>query len=726
MQAMAYPAVKDLVFVGGGHAHALVLRAFAMAPLPGVRLTVINPGPAAPYTGMLPGLIAGHYRRDEIMIDLLRLARQSGARAILDRATGIDRDRRLVHLADRPPIAYDLLSLDVGIASDLPDIPGYSDHAVAAKPLGRYAEAWEAFVTRALPAPRLTIIGGGVAGMELALASHHRLAGLGRSPTITVIERSAAVLPNIGRGARDSLLAHAARAGIRLITGAEVAEIAAQSVRLTTGEVLASDFTLSVAGTRPQGWLADTGLALSQGFVTVGPTLQSSDPLIFAAGDCAYLSHAPRPKAGVFAVREAPILHHNLRAALTGGAMKPYHPQRDYLKLVSTGGRGAVADKFGLRFGGAWLWRIKDRIDRNFMAMLTEGAAMAQPLPPTPRVEGLMEAMGPKPLCGGCGAKLGAAGLASALATLPAPTRPDVLSGRGDDAAILKAATGVQVITTDHLRASTDDPRLMARIAANHALGDIFAMGAKPQAALAQVILPRLSEPLGARTLAEIMEEAAKVFAQAGADVVGGHSSTGAELTIGFTVTGLADRPITKAGAQPGDVLILTKALGSGTIMAAEMALTRLPGVILGEAVATCLAMMGESLAPAASALAPIAHAMTDVTGFGLAGHLLEICEASNAGATIRLADLPLLPAAEALAEAGEASSLAPQNRAACLGRITGDQTSPRAALMFDPQTCGGLLAAVPASAAPALLARLPTARIIGTVTEGPPRLHLG
>ena len=276
MQAMAYPAVKDLVFVGGGHAHALVLRAFAMAPLPGVRLTVINPGPAAPYTGMLPGLIAGHYRRDEIMIDLLRLARQSGALAILDRATGIDRDRRLVHLADRPPIAYDLLSLDVGIASDLPDIPGYSDHAVSAKPLGRYAEAWEAFVTRALPAPRLTIIGGGVAGMELALASQHRLAGLGRTPAITVIERSAAVLPNIGRGARDSLLAHAARAGIRLVTGAEVAEIAAQSVRLTTGEVLASDFTLSVAGTRPQGWLAETGLALSQGFVTVGPTLQLS------------------------------------------------------------------------------------------------------------------------------------------------------------------------------------------------------------------------------------------------------------------------------------------------------------------------------------------------------------------------------------------------------------------------------------------------------------------
>ena len=725
MQGLGIPAVKDLVFVGGGHAHALVLLRWAMNPLPGVRLTVINPGAAAPYTGMLPGLIAGHYRRDEIMIDLLRLARQSGARAILDRATGIDRAARLVHLAGRPPIPYDLLSLDIGIGSDLPDIPGYADHAVAAKPLGRYAEAWEAFLARGLPAPHLVIIGGGIGGVELALASHHRLRGLGRAPVITVVDRGAEALPNIGRGARERLLHHAAAAGITFVTGAEAQAIGAGHVTLTTGQTLRSDFTLSVAGTRPQGWLATTGLALEKGFVRVGPSLQSSDPLIFAVGDCAHLSHAPRPKAGVFAVREAPVLFHNLRAALTGGAMKPYHPQRDYLKLVSTGGRGAVADKFGLRSGGAWLWRVKDRIDRRFMAMFTAGGAMVQPLPPEPRVEGLVEAMGPKPLCGGCGAKLGAEGLLAALAGLPAPSRPDVLSGRGDDAAVLRAGQGVQVITTDHLRALTEDARLMARIAANHALGDIFAMGARPQAALAQEILPRLSETLGSRTLAEIMDEAARVFAEAGADIVGGHSSTGAELTIGFTVTGLTDHPITKAGARPGDVLILTKPLGTGTVLAAEMAMARLPGLILGEAVAATFASMATSLGPAAGVIAPEASAMTDVTGFGLAGHLLEICDASGVAADLALEALPLLPGAEALAAAGEASSLAPQNRAACLGRLTGPLTSPRAALLFDPQTCGGLLAAVPAKAAPTLLAALPTARAIGQITAGPPRIRL-
>lgn len=725
MQALGYPAVKDLVFVGGGHAHALVLRSWAMRPLPGVRLTLINPGPVAPYTGMLPGLIAGHYRRDEIMIDLMRLARQAGARVILDRVTGIDRQARLLHLSGRPDLPYDLLSIDIGIGSDLPEVPGYGAHAVAAKPLGHYAERWEAFVARALPLPRLVILGGGVGGVELALASQHRLASLGRRPSITIVEREAEALPHIGRAARARLLAHCAAAGLRFVTGAEAKSISAETVHLTNGAVLASDFTLSVAGTRPQPWLAETGLDLHQGFVTVSPSLQSSDPLIFAAGDCVHLAHAPRPKAGVFAVREAPVLLHNLRAALTGTALKRYQPQRDYLKLVSTGGKGAVADKFGLRSGGAWLWGLKDRIDRKFMAMFAQGGPMLHPLPPAPRVEGLEEAMGPKPLCGGCGAKLGAEGLSVALSSLPAPARADVLSGRGDDAAVLKAAQGVQVITTDHLRSLTEDPRLMARIAANHALGDIFAMGAAPQAALAQVTLPRQSETLGARMLAEIMSEAGLVFGQAGADVVGGHSSTGAELTIGFTVTGLADRPIAKAGAKPGDVLILTKPIGTGTVLAAEMAMTRLPGMILGEAVAACFATMCQSLGPAAAALAPHAHAMTDVTGFGLAGHLLEICDASGCGARLRLADLPLLPAAEALAAAGEASSLAPQNRAACLGRVLGNLTSPRAALMFDPQTCGGLLAAVPSSAAPALLAALPMARVIGDITAGSPQITL-
>lgn len=723
-----FPQTRDLVLVGGGHAHALVLRMWGMRPLPGARLTVINPGPVAPYTGMLPGLIAGHYRRDEIMIDLVPLARFAGARVILDRVVGIDRASRHVLLEGRGPVAYDIASVDIGIGSGLPDLPGYAAHGISAKPLGAYAEAWEAFVTRALPAPRVVIVGAGVGGVELALASAHRLRGAGVTPQVTLLEREATALPHIGTGARAALLAELTREGVTLLTGATPAKIRAESVTLTDGRELPSDFTLSVAGSRPQGWLADTGLDLHDGFITVGPTLQSSDPAIFAAGDCAHLSHAPRAKAGVFAVREAPVLLHNLRVALAEtGTMRRYQPQRDYLKLVSTGRRNAVADKFGLRLTHPLLWRWKDRIDRTFIAKFTSYPAMPVPPLPQPAAAGLAEALGPKPLCGGCGAKVGAGPLAAALARLPDTTDPDIVTGPGDDAAVIRRGTGFEVLTTDHLRAFSLDPGIMARITALHAMGDVWAMGATPRAALAQITLPRLSDRLQAEMLAEIVAMAGAAFAEAGAAIIGGHTSIGAELTLGFTVTGEAAQIRRKGGAQPGDAILLTKPLGTGTILAAEMAGTRLPGGLLGDSYAAALASMTTAPLAAARLLAAEACALTDVTGFGLAGHLLEICEASGTAADLHLAALPLLPGAAALASAGVASSLAPANRALLVGRLDAPADRPETALLFDPQTSGGFLACLPAGRAESVLAALHAegspASLIGHITDGPPRI---
>ena len=731
MQDTTLPLVQDLVLIGGGHTHALVLRMWAMKPLPGVRLTLINPDPIAPYTGMLPGLIAGHYRREEMMIDLVRLARFANARLILDRATGIDREGQTIHLAGRPPLPYDLASLDIGITSDLPDLSGFSEYAHSAKPLGVYATEWEAFVARALPTPRLVVIGGGVGGVELALASAHRLRGAGAIPQITLVDRGPTLLPTLSVQTRAGLTTALQSYGVTVLSNASPASAEPDAVTLQDGRRLPSDFTLTVAGSRPHPWLPSTGLDLHNGYIAVEATLRTSDPHIFATGDCAHLSHAPRPKAGVYAVRAAPTLLANLRATLTNQPLRPFNPQKDHLKLISLGQQSALADKWGLRLGGPWLWRTKDRIDRRFMAKFEDFPAMTTPALPRHPVTGLAEAIGDKPLCGGCGAKIGSDGLSAMVASLPRPKRLEVLAGAGDDAAILRADNGVQVLTTDHLRAFTCDPRLMARLTAIHAMGDIWAMGATPQVALAQITLPRLSPTLQSRMLAEVMEAAAEVFGHAGADIVGGHTSQGAELTIGFTVTGLALNPITKANAQPGDALILTKALGSGTVLAAEMAMARLPDLMLGEAVTACFTQMLCPLGPASAILSHHAHAMTDVTGFGLAGHLIEMLEASQTSAHLNLNAIPLMPGAEALTAAGHHSSLAPTNRAALIGRIRGAAlTTPRAALLYDPQTCGGLLAAVPYGIAASLITQLhtagdSTAAIIGQITAGPPEIIL-
>lgn len=722
----AHPPIRDLVLLGGGHAHALVLRMWAMDPLPGTRLTVINPDPVAPYTGMLPGLVAGHYRRDELMIDLVRLARFANARLILDRACGIDRDARLIHLSERPPVAYDLAAIDIGITSDLPSLPGALDHAVAAKPLGAYAAKWEAFLARRLAFPRVTILGAGLGGLELALATAHRLQAQGTKAQVTLLDRGDSPFPALSASARRTVLGALKSLGVTLRLGAQATAIGPDSVTLAGGEVIGSDFTLTATGARPQPWLADTGLAHSNGFLTTDATLRTCDPHIFASGDCATIAGDPRPKAGVFAVRAAPILLENLRATLSGQPLRPFKPQADYLKLVSLGARSATAEKWGLTFTGPRFWRLKDRIDRAFMDRFATYPAMPAPNLPTSATTGLSAFLAQRPLCGGCGAKLGPGVLTTALSTLPAPQRPEVLSGPGDDAAILATPTGVQVLTTDHLRAFTNDPRLMARLAAIHALGDIWAMGATPQVALAQVTIPRLGPNLQARMLAEVMHEAATTFRNAGADIVGGHSTEGAELTIGFTVTGTAGRPIAKGGAQPGDALILTKPLGSGTILAAEMAMARPTPLLMGEVWTACIAQMSRAQGSAAAILAPHAHAMTDVTGFGLAGHLLEMLDASGTAATLCLSDIPLMQGALELAQSGVGSSLQPANLAAVSWRMTLPE-DPRALLLTDPQTCGGLIAAVPSAMATALLAQLQTAghdaAIIGQITAGAPHL---
>lgn len=719
----AYPQIRDLVLIGGGHAHALVLRMWGMNPLAGTRVTVINPDPVAPYTGMLPGLIAGHYRRDELMIDLVRLARFAGARVILDRAVGIDRAARLVHLAGRPPLPYDLAAIDVGIISDLPSLPGAKDHAVAAKPLGRYAEAWEAFVENAPALPQVVILGAGLGGVELALASAHRL---GRTARVTLLDRSEAFLPAIAQAARRALEKRLKAAGVTLRLGVQVASVGPASVVLDCGEEIGSDFTLTATGARPQGWLSETGLAQKDGFLLTDATLRTSDPLVFASGDCAGIEGDPRPKAGVFAVRAAKVLHANLRAALTDRPLATFRPQADYLKLISLGEQAAVAEKWGLSGSGPRFWRLKDRIDRKFMDRFTDYPAMGTPAVPREATEGLAAQLAGRPLCGGCGAKLGPGVLSQALSVVPAPVRAEVRSGPGDDAAVLALGAGVQVLTTDHLRAFCNDPRLMARLVAIHALGDVWAMGAQPQVVLAQVTLPPLGPELQARMLAEVMEEAGSVFRDAGADVVGGHSTEGAELTIGFTVTGLADRPIGKGGALPGDALVLTKPIGSGTILAAEMALARVPGLLLGEVWAGCIAQMSVTQGSAAAILGPEARAMTDVTGFGLAGHLLEMLEASGVTARLRLDDVPMMAGAVDLASAGMGSSLQPANLAAASWRMDAAQ-DPRVALLTDPQTCGGLLASVPGERAGALVAALRAAghqaAVIGEIVAGTPRL---
>ncbi|MDP1631707.1 MAG: selenide, water dikinase SelD [Caulobacter sp.] len=727
------PITRDLLLIGGGHAHAVLLRMWGMRPLPGVRLTLVNPDPTAPYTGMLPGFVAGHYQRDDLDIDLVRLARFAGARLVLDRVTGLDLKTRRATLAGRPDIAFDIASIDIGITSGLTLPSGEDARVWPAKPLGAFADAWvdfvEAVCAGARP-PSAAVIGGGVGGVELAMAMAWRLRAAASDPAavaVALVEANPALLPHSPPSLRRALSRNLEQQGVRVMTGSPVVGVGEAGARLAGGDSVSAAFVAAAAGASPAPWLAETGLALKDGFVRVDAELRSlSHPAVFAVGDAAHMEASPRPKAGVYAVRQGPALYENLRAALSGAPLRPFRPQRDHLKLISLGGRAAVAEKWGVTLGWPGLWVWKNRIDRRFMDRLNSLPAMAAP-PPTPgpvalEVTTLEDA---QPLCGGCGSKVGPATLDAALANLPAPRRPDVLQGRGDDAAVLAwGEAGRQVLTTDHFRAFTLDPYVLGQITANHALGDIWAMGADPQAALATLILPAMSPAKQADTAHEILAALETALAAAGADLVGGHTSLGAELTVGLTVTGLLNgRPaIGLDGARAGDRLILTRPVGVGTVLAAEMR-----GLARGRWVAAAFDQMRQSSGPASQVLRDVAHAMTDVTGFGLAGHLQAMLEKSDLAGSLSLSAIPWADGAIDLATGGVHSSLYPET-SKLAERMTASEAvraDPRFALLFDPQTAGGLLAAVAADEAAATVDRLhgagQTAWIIGELAAASP-----
>lgn len=731
MQAATTAIVRDIVLVGGGHSHVGVLRMFAMNPVPGLRLTVICTDTDTPYSGMLPGYIAGHYAFDEVHIDLRRLAEFAGARYFRDEVTGIDRGARKVLCRTRPPVPYDVLSINIGSTPQLARVAGAAEHAVPVKPIRRFNERWLALLERVrghAGPTTIAVVGAGAGGVELTLAMQYRLRGelaaLGRDPDelrFHLFSAGPTILPTHNAAVRGAFARVLAERGIVLHRDAEVTAVAAGRLQVRDGEALDADEIVWVTQAGGAPWLRDTGLALDgDGFIRVRDTLQTeTDALIFAAGDCAAMDGWPLEKAGVFAVRMAKPLADNLRRTVLRQPLLAYRPQRRWLALISTGDRHAVASRGWIFARGDWVWRWKDWIDRRFMRRFSEfpemnEAARASAVSPIP-LEAAEQAQAISAIamrCGGCGAKVGATVLARALAGVHPIERDDVLIGlhEPDDAAVLRVPPGYALVhSVDFFRAFIDDPWVFGRIAANHALGDIFAMGGEAQSATAIATVPPGLESKVEDTVFQMMAGAVEVLNEAGCALVGGHTGEGRELALGFAINGLIDERLEgvmrKGGMRAGDALILTKPVGTGTLFAAHARLAA-----RGRWIDAALASMQVSNRAAVPCLtAHGATACTDLTGFGLLGHLVEMTRPSGVDAEIDLNALPLLDGAAETAAAGILSSLQPAN--VRLRRALSNQPEalrhPAYPLLFDPQTAGGLLASVPAEHAEACVAAL-------------------
>jgi selenide,water dikinase len=715
-ESFSTPVVKDLVLVGGGHSHVTVLKRFGMDPMPGVRLTLICRDVHTPYSGMLPGLIAGHYDFDDAHIDLGPLSRFAGARLLHAEATGLDLSQRLVLCKARPPVPFDVLSINIGSSPRLSHVPGATDHVVPVKPINNFVARWESLrqrVSASSEKMRIAVVGAGAGGVEITLAVQFALRNMlvacGRpelEPEFHVFTGKSGILPTHNRKTRQTFLRVFEERQIHVHSSHLVKEFRNGALICDDGESLAVDEVLWVTQAGAAEWLRDTGLALDDsGFVRVADTLQSSShPGVFAAGDVASVVGYPREKAGVFAVRQGPPLDANLRRALRGRPLEPFRPQKRFLSIISTGDRYAVASRGNWTIKGARVWSWKDWIDRRFMDkynVLPEmDAVNAQRV-----AEGVA---GPEVLheirslamrCSGCGAKVGSSVLRRVLDRLQVKQRDDILIGLDapDDAAVFEVPAGKLLVqTVDAFRAIVDDPYVFGKITAHHCLGDVFAMGAEPHSVLAVATLPHGIESKTEATLDELLQGVLEVLEESGAVLVGGHTSEGAELSLGLAVNGLVDREriLRKSGMRAGDQLILTKPLGTGTLFAADMR-RRAKAKWISAAIDSMLVSNRES---AACLIRHGATACTDVTGFGLLGHLVEMTRASSMGARLQLDALPVLDGAAETIAMGILSSLQPQNvrLRRSIDNVSSVSESPLYPIIFDPQTSGGMLASIP------------------------------
>ena len=367
--------MKKLLLIGGGHSHIEVMRRFALRPQADVRLTVVNPTTHTPYSGMLPGLIAGHYTFAQCHIDLPALAQSTGCHFRKAAVNGLHADAGMAFCDNGETLQYDVASIDIGSTPVTLGVQGAGRHGLKVKPTELFLQQWDALLARAVQRTlpdgfNIVMAGGGAAGVEVLLAIQHRLRAAGFSGArYAVVTDGGDVLPGHSRRTRRLFRRVLQERDVKLYLNHRIVKATGDGLVTAAGEHVGADLLVWATGAAPAGWPGACGLAVDErGFVRVTTTLQvAGQSNVFATGDIASMDRFPRPKSGVYAVRQGPPLAENLRRALAGETLLDYLPQRRALALISTGDRYAVASRGWFFARGRWVWRWKDHIDRSFM-----------------------------------------------------------------------------------------------------------------------------------------------------------------------------------------------------------------------------------------------------------------------------------------------------------------------------------------------------------------------
>ena len=699
IQIEEIPITNDLVLIGGGHSHLSVLMKLSKRPINGNRITLITNEIDTPYSGMIPGYIEGIYSWRDSHIDLYRLCLKLNVRFIHAEVERVSAHEKEIYFKDRPKIKFDVLSINTGIQSNNREIKGAAKYCLPVKPISKLANN---FLNKITNFKSIAFIGGGAGSVELALAIKKRFLNINQDIKITIITGKRGLLSTFPQKTKLTSLKTLEKFKIDIIEYKRVLEVKPKQIILSDKSMLKIDKAILSTNSMTPKWLAKSDILLTKdNYILVNKSFQTNYKYVFASGDVIDFNNQNLKKAGVFAVRSGKPLAINIKQFILGKKLVEYKFNKNYLALIGTSKRSAIATKYNLTFNSRFFFYLKKYIDQNFIKKFSDFKI---------RKKFTLEALKTDVLnifvkhkekitdendimqCKGCAAKVPLNALKQALPKDIVSTSEDAVSVPGQPELYQ---------TVDMISSIITDPFLLGKIAANHSISDMVSVNSKITSAMMILQLPLSKTEINSRDLEQVLLGANEIFKTIDCPLIGGHTMIGKDKDpiIGFSILGQKQKKIkimkNRRKIKTKDLLILTEKVGSGLIFAGinnylidsyfqtDVIKQMIKGNLNFGKISNHLNILS----------------MTDITGFGLANHLLNLIKRDNSktGLTIYPNKIPLFEGVNECLNKDIKSSLFKSNYDIAQKDIIYKRDKSKLDnILYDPQTVGGIAFIIP------------------------------
>ena len=699
IQIEEIPITNDLVLIGGGHSHLSVLMKLSKRPINGNRITLITNEIDTPYSGMIPGYIEGIYSWRDSHIDLYRLCLKLNVRFIHAEVERVSAYEKEIYFKDRPKIKFDVLSINTGIQSNNREIKGAAKYCLSVKPISKLANN---FLNKITNFKSIAFIGGGAGSVELALAIKKRFLNINQDIKITIITGKRGLLSTFPQKTKLTSLKTLEKFKIDIIEYKRVLEVKPKQIILSDKSMLKIDKAILSTNSMTPKWLAKSDILLTKdNYILVNKSFQTNYKYVFASGDVIDFNNQNLKKAGVFAVRSGKPLAINIKQFILGKKLVEYKFNKNYLALIGTSKRSAIATKYNLTFNSRFFFYLKKYIDQNFIKKFSDFKI---------RKKFTLEALKTDVLnifvkhkekitdkndimqCKGCAAKVPLNALKQALPKDIVSTSEDAVSVPGQPELYQ---------TVDMISSIITDPFLLGKIAANHSISDMVSVNSKITSAMMILQLPLSKTEINSRDLEQVLLGANEIFKTIDCPLIGGHTMIGKDKDpiIGFSILGQKQKKIkimkNRRKIKTKDLLILTEKIGSGLIFAGinnylidsyfqtDVIKQMIKGNLNFGKISNHLNILS----------------MTDITGFGLANHLLNLIKRDNSktGLTIYPNKIPLFEGVNECLNKDIKSSLFKSNYDIAQKDIIYKRDKSKLDnILYDPQTVGGIAFIIP------------------------------